>query len=209
MAAVVPPGGPIPAVAAANPAQVQAEVDQGLGQIGAPPVVITALVNERSWALWGQITDDEIKTMCNALCKGITGVVLGIGVGSMVEKNLKLFAYYVRHQFRVSRTVDPNAIDPDALEIISGIRDAELERKEADTPEIGKMKEGMKGEEAIEYIQHFFTMVDGEGGIPLAALLRVDMVPPAEGEDPDYANPRAEIIARAPLEGVKFQRNNE
>jgi hypothetical protein len=34
-------------------------------------------------------------------------------------------------------------------------------------------------------------------------------IPPAEGEDPDYANPRAKIIARAPLEGVKFQRNNE
>jgi hypothetical protein len=201
MAAVVPPGVPIPAVAVINPAQMQALVDQELGQVGVPPAVIAALVNEglTSWALWGQITDDKIKTMYDLLRKGITGVMLGIGIGSMVEKNLKLFAYYIRHQFRLSHMVDANAIDPDALKIVGGIRDAELERKEADTPEIGKMKEGMKGEEAIEYLQHFFTMVDGNGGIPLAALLCVDMVLPVDSEDPDYANPHAEIIAHASL----------
>jgi hypothetical protein len=211
MAAVFPPGPPIPVVAAANPAQVQAEVDQGLAQVGVPPGVIAALANEglTSWALWSQIMDDEIKTMCDLLRKGVTGVVPGIGVGSMVEKNLKLFAYYVQHQFRTSRAVDGNAIDQDVLEIMTGIRDAELQRKEDDTPEIGKMKDGMRGEEATEYLQHYFTMVDGEGGIPLAALLRLDTVPLADGEDPDYVSPRAEIIARAPMMGVKFQRNNE
>jgi hypothetical protein len=183
MAAVFPPGAPIPVVAAANPAQVQ---DQGLAQVGVPPGVIAALANEglTSWALWSQITDDEIKTMCDSLRKGVTGVVPGIGVASMVEKNLKLFAYYVQHQFRTSRAVDANAIDQDVLEIMSGIRDVELQRKEDDTPEIGKMKDGMRGEEAIEYLQHYFTMVDGEGGIPLAALLSVDAVPPADGDDP-------------------------
>jgi hypothetical protein len=45
MAAVFPPGAPIPVVAAANPAQVQAEVDQGLAQVGVPPGVIAALAN--------------------------------------------------------------------------------------------------------------------------------------------------------------------
>jgi hypothetical protein len=60
MAAIFPPGGPIPVAAAANPAQVQAEVDQGLGQVGVPPAVIAALSNEglTSWLLWSQITDD-------------------------------------------------------------------------------------------------------------------------------------------------------
>jgi hypothetical protein len=187
MAAAFPPGCPILVAEAVNPVQVQAEVDQGLSQVGVPPAVIAALANEglTSSVLWSQITDDEIMTMCDSLRKGI--------ITEVVEKTLKLFAYYVQHQFRTSRAVDANAIDPDVLEIMGGIRDAELQYKEDDTPEIGKKKDGMYGEEAIEYLQHYFTMVDGEGGIPLAALLRMDAVSPADGDDPDYASPCAEM----------------
>lgn len=133
----------------------------------------------------------------------------GTLVGHVVEVRLKMLCYFVKHLVRIQRMPFVAAEAP--LERLTSVyRLKEIEDEETDdelklpTP-LAKIENVRV---TLEDLDDYFRRKLGDNGCPLAYVVRetaeLPVVDPGFGL-PTYAD---EMIARAPLQGVSFQRDN-
>jgi hypothetical protein len=171
-----------------------------------------AIVNEQDILNLAEVqllTDDEVESLCKVLRRP-GGMVPGAGLGAAQVQNLgvqvnqcaqghmKLMAFYLRHQYRVSCTVTPADITfLDFIRTVRELRDFESTYKAPtdNLPTINTKNRSKTMETIDEYLRSYL----GERKIPLAYVIRKNVAIP-EGADPstNYPTIQDEIIARAP-----------
>ncbi|KAI2507210.1 hypothetical protein MHU86_7167 [Fragilaria crotonensis] len=180
-------------------------------RIGFTEAAAQALVEEQGIDSLDEVrlmTDEEIESLCKVLRRP-GGMVPGAGQGAAqvenpgvqvnqrAEGHLKLLAFYLRHQARVSRVVQAPEITLEAIRTVRELREFESTYRPptGDLPSINA-KDWPKTMESIEeYLRSYL----GERKIPLAYVVRKDDNIPA-GLDPmtNYPTKQDEMIARAP-----------
>lgn len=119
----------------------------------------------------------------------------GIQVNARAENNLKLLAFYLRHQARTSRNTTPALITLERIRSIRELRDYESTWKASDEVPTINPKDWPKTMEAVhEYLRSYL----GDKKIPLAYVVRKDADVPATDPEGGYATVQDEMIARAP-----------
>ncbi|KAI2505147.1 hypothetical protein MHU86_9335 [Fragilaria crotonensis] len=119
----------------------------------------------------------------------------GIQVNARAETNLKLAAFYLRHQVRIGRTVTPADVTLENIRSIRELRDYEDTWKASDDLPVINAKDWPKTMEAIhEYLRSYL----GDKMIPLAYVVRKDEAVPTVEPEGGYATVQDEMIARAP-----------
>jgi len=123
----------------------------------------------------------------------------GVKVSVRAEENLKLVAYYCRHQERVSRPTNVALITLSNVRNLTKQRDLERQKvTDAREPPTVNTKDWPRTMEAIEeYLQQF----RGTTGVPLSYVIRREVKPPLASADPstNYATIEHEMVARAPI----------
>ncbi len=179
-------------------------------RIGFTDAAAQALVKEQGIDTLEEIrllTDSEIKSLCKVIRRpgGTIPPPAGAGrfaanvpnpgvpVNQRAEGHLKLLAFYLRHQARVSRVVHVPDITLESIRIVRELREFESTyRKPDDLPSINA-KDWPKTMEAID---EYLRSVLGERQIPLAYVVRKDESVPEIDEI--YPTIQDEMIARAP-----------
>ena len=170
-----------------------------------------AIVDEQDISSLAEVqllTDDEVESLCKVLRRP-GGMVPGAGPGApqvqnpgvqvnqRAEGHMKLMAFYLRHQYRVSRSVTPADITLDSIRTVRELRDFESTYKvPTDNLPTINAKDWPKTMETIdEYLRSYL----GERKIPLAYVIRKNTAIP-DGADPstNYPTIQDEMIARAP-----------
>lgn len=151
------------------------------------------------------LTDDEIESLCKVIRRP-GGVIPGANPGDppvnnpgtpinlRAENHLKLLAFYLRHQKRISRVVNVANITLDSIRTLREQRDYESSYKAPDDPPTINAKDWPK---TMESIQEYLRSYLGEQKIPLAYVVRKDEDVPAIDPDGSYATVQDEMIARA------------
>jgi uncharacterized membrane protein YgcG len=164
------------------------------------------------------LTEKDVKVLASVIRKpgglvqnpalAVPGVVVanmqpfvtnpGLPMSTRAEKNMKLLAYYLRYQERVSRTVLAGNI---TLDMVRGMESYEkweeghvnLEAPKIDSKDWSKTMEGIQG---------WLRGCLGQTKIPLAYVIRAEIAVPAEATDPatNYNSKTDELIARAPIQ---------
>ena len=179
-------------------------------RIGFSEVAAQALVEEQGMDTLEEIkllTDDEIESLCKVIRRpggtipqpagAVAGAAAianpGVSVNQRAETHLKLLAFYLRHQARVSRVVQPADVTLDAIRTVRELREFESTyKKPEDLPSINA-KDWPKTMEAID---EYLRSVLGERKIPLAYVVRKDENIAPVGEI--FPTIQDEMIARAP-----------
>jgi uncharacterized membrane protein YgcG len=130
----------------------------------------------------------------------------GLPVSTRAEKNLKLLAYYLRYQERVSRTVLATNITLVMVRATESYGKWEEDHSNLEAPKIDS-KDWSK---TMEGIQGWLRGCLGQTKIPLAYVIRADIEVPAEAADPatNYSSRIDELIARAPIGAVGAENEN-
>ncbi|KAI2505609.1 hypothetical protein MHU86_8851 [Fragilaria crotonensis] len=179
-------------------------------RIGFSEAAAQALVEEQGMNELEEIrllSDDEVESLCKVIRRpggtipnpagGPPIPAPGVQVNQRAEGHLKLLAFYLRHQERVSRPVNAPDLTLAMIRTVRELREFEATYKDpsTDLPTIN-IKDWPKTMEAIEEYLHSFL---GERKIPLAYVVRKNENIP-EGEDPStsYPTKQDEMIARAP-----------
>ena len=121
----------------------------------------------------------------------------GINVPVKGEQNMKLAAYYVRHQKRINRPVVVPAITAALLRRFKDLKEAEDEHKDpTDKPTLNEKNWSKTLEEIEEYLRNHL----GHTKIPLAYVVRKEQDVPPHATDPqeNYPVVQDEMIHRAP-----------
>jgi ribosomal protein S13 len=153
------------------------------------------------------LTDDEIESLCRVIRRpggnlppvagALPGAVPvpnpGVPVNQRAEGHLKLLAFYLRHQARVSRNVTVPDITLEAIRSVRELREFESTYKKPDDLPTINAKDWPKTMEAID--EHLRSVL-GERKIPLAYVVRKDEGVAADGIT--YPTIQDEMIARAP-----------
>lgn len=160
------------------------------------------------------LTDTEVHTLCDTV-RNPGGLINnpaagagapaqirnpGIAVSTRAETNLKLAAYYVRHQRRISRTPLINQLTLVNLRALRALKEHEKNHKNPANPDT---LDSTKAEAMIAFLDTFVAHLSlflGEGGTPLPYVIREVGDFYDEGEDPpgNYPDAETEMIARAP-----------
>lgn len=149
------------------------------------------------------LSDDEITNLGKLLRRqgGTIGVGEaavpnpGIQVNARAENNLKLLAFFLRHQVRTSRHTTPALITLERIRSIRELREYESTWKASEEVPTINSKDWPKTMEAIhEYLRSYL----GDKKIPLAYVVRKDTDVPATDPEGGYASIQEEMIARAP-----------
>lgn len=122
----------------------------------------------------------------------------GYSISIRAEQNIKLAAYFIRHRVdRISRPVTIAYIQVENVRELREMKDAEAKYEKPETKPTLNDKNWPK---TFEAIHDYLSRVRGDDGLPLAYLIRKDRGLPLPELDPtpDYANPIAEMIRRAP-----------
>ena len=123
----------------------------------------------------------------------------GVKVSVRAEENLKLAAYYCRHQVRVSRVTSTASITLSNVRRLSKQRDLEkVKFTGTREPPTVNSKDWPRTMEAIEeYLQQF----RGTSGVPLSYVIRRRIQPAPDADDPpaNYPTLEHEMVARAPI----------
>jgi ribosomal protein S13 len=152
------------------------------------------------------LTDDEIESLCKVLRRpggtepGVSAGAPpvpnpGIPVNLRAENHMKLLAFFLRHQERVSRVVHAPDITLESIRRYRDLRDYESTYKATtdDAPTINS-KDWPK---TMESLHEFLRSYLGNHKIPLAYVVRKNEAVP-EVDPPDgYAAIQDEMIARA------------
>ncbi len=151
------------------------------------------------------LTDDEIENLCKVIRRP-GGVIPGPNPGDApvnnpttpinlrAENHLKLLAFYLRHQRRISRAVQVANITLETIRTLRELRDFESTYKAPDDPPPINAKDWPKTMENIhEYLRSYL----GEQKIPLAYVVRKEEDIPVTEPDGGYATVQDEMIARA------------
>ncbi|KAI2513671.1 hypothetical protein MHU86_811 [Fragilaria crotonensis] len=179
-------------------------------RIGFTEAAAQALVEEQGIDSLDEVrlmTDEEIESLCKVLRRpggmvpGAAGAAQvqnpGVQVNQRAEGHLKLMAFYLRHQARVSRVVHAPDITLETIRTVRELREFESTYKAptGDLPTINA-KDWPKTMESIEeYLRSYL----GERKIPLAYVIRKDEAIPTGADPPtNYPTKQDEMIARAP-----------
>ena len=198
----------------------QAYVRLGFSQAAA--VAITDAQDISSIEELRILTNDEIDNLCkvirrpggtvpnpNAAMAGQLPTIPnpGIPVSLRAENNLTLAAFWLRHQVRVARDVEPADLTLANIRSVRELRDSEKAYKApTEYPSLND-KDWPK---TMEAIHEFLRSYLGKTKIPLAYIVRdVEALP--KGDDPagNYATVQDEMIRRAPHLGMIYQSDNE
>jgi ribosomal protein S13 len=179
-------------------------------RIGFTEAAAQALVEEQGIDSLEEVkllTDDEIESLCRVIRRpggnlppvagALPGAVPvpnpGVPVNQRAEGHLKLLAFYLRHQARVSRNVTVPDITLEAIRSVRELREFESTYKKPDDLPTINAKDWPKTMEAID--EHLRSVL-GERKIPLAYVVRKDEEVAADGIT--YPTIQDEMIARAP-----------
>jgi hypothetical protein len=180
-------------------------------RIGFTAADAQAIVDEQDISSLAEVqlmTDDEMESLCKVLRRPggmVPGAVPGaaqvqnpgVQVNQRAEGHMKLMAFYLRHQARVSRVVTPADITLNSIRTVRELCEFESTYKVlTDNLPTINAKDWPKTMETIdEYLRSYL----GERKIPLAYVVRKHVAVP-EGVDPstNYPTIQDEMIARAP-----------
>jgi hypothetical protein len=125
----------------------------------------------------------------------------GVPVNQHAENHLKLLAFYLCHQARVSRAVQVPDITLDAIRSVRELREFELTHK-TPTGEL-PIRNAKDWSKTMESIEEYLRSYLGKRKIPLAYVIRKDVGIPV-GADPstNYPTKHNEMIARAPHRAI-------
>jgi hypothetical protein len=188
-----------------------------LERLGASQDATRAIVNDQGIASLDELKvlqDDDVCVLCktvrrpggvvpnpNAAEAGQPATIPNNGVAVTVrfEANLKLAVYMVRHRLnRISRPCTIESIDVDNVRKYQQMKDVEAAYTKPDTKPTINDKDWPK---TMEAIQEYLSRVLGEGGLPLAYIIRKDrpVRDDAVDRETNYtSNPVYEMICRAP-----------
>ncbi|KAI2493825.1 hypothetical protein MHU86_20706 [Fragilaria crotonensis] len=182
-------------------------------RIGFTEMAAQALVDEQGMDSLEEIkllTDDEIESLCKVIRRpggmipappgGAAGGAAnipnpGVPVNQRAEGHLKLLAFYLRHQARISRTVTVAQVTLEAIRTVRELREFESTYKNPDDLPTINAKDWPKTMEAID---EYLRSVLGERKIPLAYVVRKNDSIPDDDDDVIYPTIQDEMIARAP-----------
>ena len=163
------------------------------------------------------LTDEEIGSLCKVLRRP-GGTIAGAGAGAAQVQNpdvqvnqrakghLKLMAFYLRHQARVSREVNAPDITLESIRSVRELREFESTYKvPTNNMPVINAKDWPK---MMEMIEEYLRSYLGERKIPLAYVVRKTVAIP-DGVDPptNYHTIQDEMIARAPHYMTAANRN--
>ena len=157
----------------------------------------------------GLLLDDDVKRLCKVVRRpggtipnpvGDEPQLVpdpGVPVSMRAETNLKLAAYWVRHQGRISREPIAVNITLENVRKLRELRDLEKDYEApTDTPKIDD-KDWTK---TLEGLAEYLRACPGETKIPLSYVIRKGRAVPPEQQDPpaNYHDSFDEMINRAP-----------
>lgn len=121
----------------------------------------------------------------------------GYPVSVGAANNLKLMCYFLRYKQKTSRAVTAAEITVDAVNALSNRRDWE---KEHDDPKPPELKFGKNWTRTIDIIENYLRECLGTTNIPLSYVIRDEVIPKADADDPaaGYPDITDEMAARAP-----------
>lgn len=179
-----------------------------LQRIGLTPAAAQVIVDEQGLDSLDEIkllTDDEIESLCKVVRRP-GGTIPGPNPGDApvnnpgtpinlrAENHLKLLAFYLRHQDRVSRHTNVADVTLDTIRTLRELRDFESAYKAPDDPPAINAKDWPKTMENIhEYLRSYL----GDHRIPLAYVIRKDEEVPATDPEGGYPTVQDAMIARA------------
>lgn len=188
----------------------KAEMRTMMTRLGFSVAAAQAIVDDQGIDTLGKIkllTDKEIENLCKVIRRpggtiaGAAGAPQipnpGVQVNQRAEGHLKLLAFYLRHQFRVSRTATAPNI---TLELIHTVRElceyeSTYKTPSTDSAPTINAKDWPKTMESIEeYLRSYL----GERKIPLAYVIRKSQTIPAGPDAGPYPTIQDEMIRRAP-----------
>ena len=156
------------------------------------------------------LDDAGVKSLCQALRKpggtvpnpnaGAAGAPAtvpnpGYNVSIKAEENLKLAAYYLRHQKRVSRDVTIALITPLLVRKFKDLKKAEEEHKDpSEKPTISDKNWSKTLEEIEEYLRNHL----GHTKVPLSYIVRRDVEVAVDDPPNNYSTVQDEMTGRAP-----------
>ena len=154
-------------------------------RIGFTAAAAQAIVDEQNLDSLAEVklsTDDEIESLCKVLRRPgdtVPGAVAGdlvpnhdIPVNLRAENHMKLLAFFLRHQERVSRTVQPPDITLDMIRRFREFRDFESTYKATtDNAPTINAKDWPK---TMESIHEFLRSYLGDHKLTLAYVVRKD-----------------------------------
>jgi len=154
-------------------------------------------------------TDDDVHSLCHSLRREyqLDDPNAKVMVSALAEDKMKTACFIARHFKRCQRTLTSDWIDDARLVNWKDIRVAENEHAAPeDAPTLFKCEDGAIYE-FLEQFQEYLTNVLGTQGRPLAYVIREEIDPPPEADDPAfsaansrYFSVRAEVIARAAID---------
>ena len=171
-------------------------------RIGFSELAAQALVEEQGMDDLQEIkllSDDELESLIKVIRRpggtiaGAAGAQVanpGVNVNQRAEGHLKLLSFYLRHQERVSRTVNAPDLTLEAIRTVRELREFDSTYK----PPTINAKDWPK---TMETIEEYLRSILGERKIPLAYVVRKEAdVPPL---DPPvvYTTIQEEMISRA------------
>lgn len=152
------------------------------------------------------LTDSEIENLCRVIRKPGGTVNLngnnvpdpGVSVSLRAENNLKLACFYLRHQDRIHRDSVTNNITLVTVRALRALREHESNYDNPSEPPTIDDKNWPKTMEAIR--EYLASSLGSSSKLPLAYIIRDDMIVPAAAGDPatNYDTNEEEMIARAP-----------
>ena len=158
-----------------------------------------------------QCDDDLVAVAKNLRSPG--GAHAGFSVSALVIGRLKIMPLALKHHENIQREVLPATVTDDWIRNWTFLVDfyKATKRKTPDEDDLPKiiMSDWAKTKEVI---QSHFEECYGEGGIPLAYILRaLEVVLPVADDPHDAYNGDIdrELITRAPFAGPHFQANNK
>ena len=182
------------------------QLRNALQGLGFTPDAATYIVDTQGYdtaADFAYLTNEQVENVCKVTRRpGGTGangqgVNPGTPVSVKAENNLKLMCYYFRYKQRTSRTlVIPQATVAN-IRAYGNFARNEAEQKDPETPEFKTFGNWTR---TIEVVEDHLRNCLGTTKIPLAYIIRDDVDPKPEADDPasDYTNYADELIARAP-----------
>ena len=197
-----------------NPNRVKAAFIAWIGQTASlSNDAATALFEKqqvRTAQVLYELSDDEINNMCRAIRRG-TDQGPDINIAELSVTRLKLISFYVKHIARTSRTLgEVTTLDERPILQYKDQRDLELSWTDSNPipdsfpPVVLDTKTAAA---TFERVRNILSRIRGCTGVPLSYVIRHNLIPPDEDEDPSYfdeegptyASIDLELIARAPI----------
>ena len=148
------------------------------------------------------LTDEEAQNLCKITRKpgGLDqhgDPNPGIVVSMKAENNLKMASFYFRYRQRTTRPLTVNLCTTATLQNYVGHSRFEKDHSDPDAPELRNMGNWTR---TIDVIEDYLRNCLGTTKVPLAWIIREQVVPLASADDPstNYPTYAEELIARAP-----------